>query len=343
MANAKSASTKRRVSMHDVAREAGVSQTAVSFVLNDNHAHKVRPETRQRILRAVEQLGYELRPIGRPASARDIPVIGLLFDMVSGDTGAAELIEGAQASAAEAGVLLETVVTAQDAKQEEQALKRWKADHALGILCAHAACSTGSNLEGFAPHKAVLLDATDRQSHLPTIVANERKAAAELTNMMIVSGAKRLAFIQGSWGTGARAARKAGFLHAMNDAGLKMDDTTFLTTEPRSSGGCSATLELLDRDQGVDGIFCASDEIAVGCYGALLRRGRVAGADISVVGFDGWTLCRHFSPPLTTAKPPFHELGRLGVESLLKGASAGLTNMQIDCRLDVGGSHTMAS
>ena len=135
---------------------------------------------------------------------------------------------------------------------------------------------------------------------------------------LIGLGHRRIAFIQGTVGTPSSVKRMAGFLDALNSAGLPVDDNLIIPGDYTRVGGRKAMTELLTRPDPPTAVVCANDLSALGALEEAQLRGYKVPQSISIVGFDDIDEAALASPPLTTIRLPPHEIGVVAAEKLIE-------------------------
>jgi LacI family transcriptional regulator len=323
--------------MKDVAIEAGVSQSTVSFVINGREDMRIGEEARQRVLAAAEKLGYRPRAAGRPPIATAHGVIGIMFDEVATSPFAMITIDGAQEEAWGSDVLLEVAMSGGDKAYEAAMLRKWSADRVLGVIYGSILTRPSSPPDQLAVHRAVLLNCYDEAGRYCSVVPAERRGGEVAAKALIEAGHRRIAFISGEAWMDASVQRKEGFIRAMREAGREPDlivEGNFLP-----SGGRSATLELMKLDTPPDAIFCANDLTAVGCYEALKELGLRVGKDVAVMGYDDQEIAQHLTPALSTVLLPHREMGQWAVQSILSANDLPATQTRMACPLVLRSSH----
>ena len=161
--------------MKDVALQAGVSQSTVSFVLNGLEDMRISRETRKRVMAAVEALGYRPRGAGRPPKSAGMGLIGLMFDEIATSPFAAISIEGVQEAAWKSNVIVEVVMTGGDANYEAEVLRKWSGDNAIGVIYGSILTRELSAPEGLGRHRSVLLNCNDAERRYTSVVPAERR------------------------------------------------------------------------------------------------------------------------------------------------------------------------
>ncbi len=332
-----------RATMKDVAVRAGVSQSTVSFVLNGQETMRISAETRQRVLHAVDTLGYRPRAAGRPPKATGHRVIGLMLDEVATSPFAAISIEGAQEEAWKHDVLVEVVMTGGDKEYETAVLRKWSADRVEGVIYGSILTRKTEPPDALTKHQAVLLNCYDDGGRWPSVVPAERRGGEVATNALIAAGHKKIAFISGEPWMEASDQRMEGYERALRAAGIPIDPSLIVEGNFLPSGGRSATLSLLDGTTRPDAIFCANDLMAVGCYEALKELGESVGETIAVMGYDDQEIAQHLSPALTTVLLPHREMGQWCADFLVSHAKNEISQHRMECPLILRDSHAIGA
>ena len=328
-----------RITMKDVARAAHVSQSTVSFVLNNAEAMRIAAETRQRVLAVAAELGYRPRSVGRPASLGAQRVIGVMIDEIATSPFAAISIEAMQERAWAGGVMLEIVMTGGDPAYEVAILRKWAADRVDDVVYGSILTRTVTPPDGLARHNAVLLNCYDVANRHPSIVPAERRGGEAATAALIDAGRRRIAFITGEPWMEASWQRQEGYERALRAAGRPVDPRLIAEGNFMPSGGRAATFELMSADPAPDAIFCANDLMAIGCYDALKELAVGVGTEVAVVGYDDQEIAQHLDPPLSTVLLPHREMGQLAIDSLVGDGLPAERQVRVDCPLILRASH----
>ena len=332
-------SAPARVTMKDIALNAGVSQSTVSFVLNGHQDMRISEETRKRVMDAVAALGYRPRGAGRPPKDSALRVVGLMFDEIATSPFAAISIEGVQEEAWKQNVIVETVMTGGDRAYEASVLRKWAADRVEGVVYGSILTRKVAPPDALFKHKAVLLNCYDAEERLPSVVPAERRGGEAATKMLIDAGHRKIAFITGENWMEASDQRLEGYERALRAAGIPIDPNLIVEGNFLPSGGRTATLRLLDGPVRADVIFCANDLMAVGCYEALKERGEHVGETIAVMGYDDQEIAQHLSPALSTVLLPHREMGNWCARMLLDGEHTPPRQIRMECPVVTRASH----
>jgi LacI family transcriptional regulator len=318
--------------MRDVARVAGVSQTTVSFVINDVPEVHISQATRDRVWAAVTRLGYRPNAIARDLRRDATDTIGFVSDEVATTPSTGRMIQGAQDAAWERGKLLLVVTTGGDPAVEARALAMLVDRRVDGIVYTAMHRRVVEPARQLREVPAVLLDAEAADASLPSVVPDDESAAGAATSVMLDAGRRRIGFLSSSDPTPAASRRLAGYRKALEARGFQFDDGLV------RAGGYRAAHALLGSDDAPTGLLCFDDQIAMGAYQALADRNLEVPEDAAVVGFDDHSLIApYLRPQLSTFALPHYEMGRWAVEHLVdlsEGSSTDRTVVQhrLPCR-----------
>jgi LacI family transcriptional regulator len=304
------------VTIVDVAREAGVSYTTVSRVLNDKG--NVKPETRERVLTAMTRLGYVVDQRARSLAGGRSQVIGLLVHDV-GTSYIGEIIRGIDAELASAQYDL-LLYTTHRRKTKESAhvitLTRGMADGLLLVLPR----DPGAYLEILRqlrfPH--ALVDHQGGDEEAPAVAAANWRGAYKATEYLIELKHRRIGFITGAMDQICAQDRLAGYKTALTDHGIAFDPELVYEGDffqPQGYAGASVLLELPHPPTA---IFASNDVSAFGVMEAVRDHRLRIPDDVSVLGFDDIPQAAHVHPPLTTVRQPLEEMGRTATRMLLE-------------------------
>jgi DNA-binding LacI/PurR family transcriptional regulator len=305
--------------MRDVARAAGVSPMTVSNVLS-GYAH-VRPETRDRVKKAVTDLDYRLN-----VAARDLRQgrSGIIAVAVSDVTGSYESMLAGFLSRQIWDAGFEPVI---ELTQARRAGELGAVRHSLGRrydgLILHSSFLKESDLERVRSGNPPVVVLSEREYDEPldqVLIANE-DAARAATAHLIEGGAQRPGMVGGrrvpTDHQDVISSRQAGFDRALAEHGLVNPTENTKWTIYGLSGGREATLDLLDDYPDLDALFCATDGVALGALRALHERGRRVPDDVQVIGFDGIEMGQYAVPSLTTVLPDYQALVGTAVSLLV--------------------------
>jgi DNA-binding LacI/PurR family transcriptional regulator len=305
--------------MADVAKLAGVSHQTVSRVLNDSE--HVRPETRERVLEAMRMLDYRPNSLARALVTGRSRTLGV----VSFDTtlyGPASTLFGLERAAHEQGYFVSIVsVTSLDRPFVLSAVERLRGQGVDGILVIApqvAATSALANLPDDVPVVAVEAGPADG---LPVVAVDQFQGAAAATRHLLDLGHPTVRHLSGPTDWLEAQQRIAGWRAALEAAGAPVTPPVAGDWSARS--GYELGGRVVDSPD-VTAVFVANDQMALGLLRHLHEQGRRVPEDVSIVGFDDIPEAPYFSPPLTTVRQDFLEMGRRGLHLLLAEIGAGV-------------------
>ncbi|MCP3819606.1 LacI family transcriptional regulator [Streptomyces sp. A3M-1-3] len=316
------------VTLADVAARAQVSPATVSRVLNGNYP--VAASTRERVLRAVDELDYVLNGPASSLAAATSDLVGILVNDIADPffgilAGAAQSEIGGQEGTGRAGGEKLAVVcnTGGSPDRELTYLTLLQRQRAAAVVITggavedpeHSAAMTGKLAKLAAAGTRVVLCGRPRlagteESVAAALAFDNRGGGQRLTEHLLTLGHRRIGYIAGPAGRSTTRHRLEGHRAAMDAAGLgdEVDGLTVHGPYERRTG-YDATLELLRREPGLTAVVAANDTGALGACAALRDRGLSIPGDVSVAGFDDLPFSADAVPALTTVRLPLYEAG----------------------------------
>lgn len=311
----------RGVGIRDVAREAGVSVTTVSHVLNETPQMRVAPETRARVRAVAEALGYGPNRAARALRTNRTGLIGLLSEEIATTPHAGRIILGAQDAARDHDLTLVIINAERDSndsshKAEAQTLLDRQVDAILYATMYHRRVTLPPNLLDVP---TVLIDSTDRAGIRPAVVPDEVGGAVAAVTHLVEAGHTRIAFLNNDDDVPATHERLVGFKRVLHQHGIPIDESLIVEAPSETLPGYALAREVLDRPDRPTALFCYNDRMAMGAYRAAAELGLDIPRDLSIVGFDNQELiAANLFPGLTTVALPHYEMGVWAVETLVK-------------------------
>jgi LacI family transcriptional regulator len=319
---------KRNSTIDDVAKAAGVARVTVSRVLNNGA--NVRPETRDRVRRAVEKLGYSVNQQARALASgmgRQIMLIHAHSpELEPNSYYNAGLELGALRGCSSLG--FDLVTRAADPEDENRfrllssILDR---ERPAGIILSPPLSDDVEfiRIAQEAKVKVVAVSAGERARGSVLAVGIDERAGGRVIGEHLTSlGHRRIGFIKGPPEHRAAALRFNGFVDALRGAGIH-DEPWETTGDFTFKSGVDATERLLRTDVEVTALACANDDMAAGVMLALHRAGFEIPQMISVTGFDDTPMSEIVWPPLTTVRQPIKDLTERAVHLLVANQSSG--------------------
>ncbi len=312
----------KRPSMSDVARLAGVSQTTVSFILNDTPGSSIPHETRERVLAAIRELDYRPNVSARNLRTQSTNLIGYGFDDPGGVVSHPVLdqfLYSAILSLEEAGYHLLTFVAGRrtDTAVYEELYRRGQVS---GFLVANTndddpriACLIANHIPFASFGRA------DDEWNFAWVDVDGISGMAQVVAHLVAGGHQRIGLITWPEGSKAGSHREQGYADGLRAAGIAPDPAWLFRGENSIQTGAAGLSHLLTLPaaQRPTAIACVSDLIAIGAMNAAAATGLVVGRDLAVTGYDDSALAQFLHPPLTSVRQPIAEVGRHLVIQLL--------------------------
>ncbi|MCZ4606851.1 LacI family DNA-binding transcriptional regulator [Streptomyces sp. Lzd4kr] len=306
--------TRRPASIRDVATVAGVSYQTVSRVINGHPS--VKPDTRDRVLAAIDELGFRRNATALAlASGRSRAVTVLTADTTH--YGYASILRGVEEAARAASYavgigVLESADEADEADEAAVAAQVQRAADTGGGLIVIAYDPAGVRAlravpAGLPVVGVVETPASPPGGDRPWVWTDDREAAYEATRHLLSLGHETVHYVAIPSSTRRTSARTAGWRQALRDAGAPEPRPVQGSWGPE--GGHTAGLKLA-RDPAVTAILCGNDDLALGVLRALHECGRAVPGEVSVAGFDDAPHSAYLTPSLTTVRLDFTGLGR---------------------------------
>jgi DNA-binding LacI/PurR family transcriptional regulator len=324
----------RQPSMADVAEAAGVSAQTVSRALRGSP--NVSPETRRRVLAAVDQLGYRLNNAARVLSSGRSHTIGLVLLQSGGYYSRSAVTAGVEAAAGEAGLAVSiATISALDTGLMERALSKLAAQAVDGLVIAVPLISVTQRMEDItADIPTVTLDGS-RTAGARVLGIDQQEAGRVATQHLLDLGHRQVWHLAGPDEWIEARQRRRGWQQCLAAAGIEAPTPLEGDWSPDSGYRQGQILAMIPD---VTAVFAASDEMAFGVVRALRERGRSVPGDVSIVSVDDIALAAYCSPPLTTVRQDFYHAGAAAVALLLDGTATGGETAPLPATLSVRGS-----
>jgi LacI family transcriptional regulator len=292
------------VTLDDVAAQAGVSAKTVSRVVNGERS--VRSETRQRVLRAIEQLDYRPNQLARGLSGSHAYTIGLVYD----NPNAYYIIAMQQGALATCDALnfgLQIRPCNSKAPALAEDLRDFVHRSRLsGLLLTTPVSERTASLRRLAtyniPFVRIISAARDPRDNFPCVYVDDRDAAYAITTHLLQLGHVRIGFLKGGKHHQATAERLKGYKGALRDYGVPLREELMIDGDYVFDDGFRGARRLFDLAEPPTAIFGCNDEIAAGALAAAQSVGLHVPFDVSVAGFEDSPFSRQSWPPLTTAR-----------------------------------------
>lgn len=303
-------------SIKDVAKEAGVSIATVSRVLND--VDVVNEETKKKVLKAIDKLGYRPNIVARSLKTQRTKTVGIIIPDISSPFYP-EIVRGAEDVSNIYDYNMILCNTDLDSEKEMEYLRVLREKMVDGVL--YMSSSLKSNILELINKlqiPMVMVETTSDKGNIPSITINNEKAALDAVNYLVKNGSKKIAYI----GThkdeiNASAIRYKGYAAGLKQNNLTFDENIVYFGGLKARDGYEGMKKILSYTK-VDGVFCGSDEIAMGAINLLREKSIKVPEDVNVIGFDNIYSAATFYPKLTTVAQPMYDMGSVGMRMLIK-------------------------
>ena len=304
--------------IYEVAELAGVSLATVSRVINPAGGARVSEKTRDKVVAAMQQLGYQPNSIAQSLATRSSNAVGVLVSELHGPFFGAMLSTIEQTLKA-AGKFMLVAAGHNDEDQEREAV-RFLVSRNCDALIVHAERLTDKFLIDHDHNTTpiVVMNRKVRGLADHCFSLNNELGGYLATQCLIRHRHKRIAYVSGPLDWVDAKQRFAGHKRALAEAGLNFDSRLLIEGDYRETCGQEALEALLAKRVPFTAVVCANDGMAAGAMAAAHERGLDLPRALSIVGFDDAPISRYVYPKLTTVRYPIDDMGRMAARWVLK-------------------------
>ncbi|MDD4903836.1 MAG: LacI family DNA-binding transcriptional regulator [Candidatus Bipolaricaulis sp.] len=306
--------SRTKTTIRDVAARAGVSSTSVSRVLSGRDKTQMRPETREKILRAIAELSFTPERAAQRLRAKASHVVAVILPDIANPFFSL-LARGVESLAVERGYCTLICDSENSCGKELQNLNLLSTEGLDGAVLVPVSSPDCARLERLTQEGLQIVIADRRVQGYPEIGAANAEGSYELTSYLLMLGYRRVGYLAGPAGVSTAEDRLAGFeesmaVHGVTPVAIARGDFTY-------ESGRRLSLKML-REKEPDAIIAANDLMAIGALRAAESRGLLAPGDIGVAGFDHVPWTQLVVPELTSVRIPSFEIGREAMALLAK-------------------------
>ena len=303
------------VTIHDVARHAGVSPMTVSRVVNAES--NVRESTRAKVLASIQTLRYAPNLAARSLASANAVRIGLLYSNPSA-AYLSEFLVGSLEQSSQSGCQL-VIEKCDGPNSERLAIEKLASTGADGVILPPPLCDSEEALKAVANAgiPAVVVATGRPAEDLSAVSIDDFEAAHTMTRRLVALGHTRIGFIIGHPNQTASEQRYKGFVAGMEEAGLSAGSSLVAQGYFTYRSGLEAAELLLKGQRRPTSIFASNDDMAAATIAVAHRMGLDVPRDLSIAGFDDTPLATTVWPALTTVRQPIAEMAREAVKLLL--------------------------
>jgi DNA-binding LacI/PurR family transcriptional regulator len=304
---------RRPAIMSDVGRLAGVSHQTVSRVINGSR--HVSPQTRERVMAAMSELGYRPNSIARALATGRTRTLGV----VSFDTtlfGPASTLFGIERAAHEAGYFIMVAsLKALDRASVVQAIERLRVQGVDGILVIVSEEESAEALLHAPLDVPLVAVESGPDRGIPVVAVDQAEGATLATRHLLDLGHQTVHHITGPLSSIESQLRAGAWRSTLEAAGAPRPEPLIGDWSARAGYHLGGRLI---RDRSLTAVFVSNDQMALGLLRAMHEAGRRIPEEISVVGFDDIPESPYFTPPLTTVRQDFGEVGSRSLRVLVR-------------------------
>jgi LacI family transcriptional regulator, galactose operon repressor len=293
--------------IQEVARRAGVSISTVSRVLNGTA--RVNHDVKERVLAAIEELGYRPSRAARSLRANHSTIIGLLISDIQ-NLFFMDLIKGVEDIAQRNGYSVLLCNSDENAQRERQYLDVLYDERVAGLIIVPTH-EQMRDLERFRERNIpiVAVDRRIKNKHVDAVLVDNVRGAREAVKHLIANGYRRIGAITGPKTITTGYERLVGYRQALEEAGITPDPELEKLGVFREESGRQATNELLALTPRIDALFVGNNTLTMGAMDALHKHDLRVPDDVAIIGYDAMPWAALGSISLTTVTQPVYELG----------------------------------
>jgi LacI family transcriptional regulator len=308
---------KKRTTIKDVAKLAGVSVGTVSMILNGSE--EFSPHTRENVLQVVDQLKYRRNPHARSLGSKRSNRVGLVVtDLTNPFFG--QLVGHIQSEINSYGFDLVLGMTNNSNSKEKRVVSHFLDNAADGVLIipAHDREQDSTHIHELISYETPFVFVTSHYQDVngDCVMTDLASGSYSLSNHLIESGHRRLVMVSGYRGLVLSEERISGFMRSCKEHGISKKDISVIETEPDFRGGYHAFDEII-KNSIPDAILAVNDIVAMGIIKRAKEQGFRVPLDISVAGYDDLFFSSMLEKPLTTVRQPIEQIAERSVECLI--------------------------
>jgi LacI family transcriptional regulator len=308
---------REKTTILDIAREAGVSKSTVSLVLQGSGL--IRPDTAAKVRKAIADTGYVYNRGAANLRKAQTNIIGMVINDLT-NPFYAEMAVGMERTFQAAGIVPFIANTAENPVRQDQVLKSMLEQGAAGLIVAPARNTPPDAFKRIelAGVPIVFIMRRLADSRIPVVAPDNVSGGALAAEHLIAKGHRRLAFLGGNSDISVYHERLEGFRDACRRNGIADQDILVFEGETNRMGGMACLNAALDRESPPTAAMCFNDAVAFGAMIALRKRGLEPARDFAVIGFDDVVEAQHYVPPLTSVSVDTAGLGERAAHTVLK-------------------------
>ncbi|KPU44516.1 catabolite control protein A [Oxobacter pfennigii] len=302
------------INLKTVAEYAGVSSSTVSRVISGKSY--VNEDTRERVLKAVKELGYTPNTLAKGLKMGRTNTIALMVPSIENEIFPI-VTRGVENTARKNGFTVILCNTDENAEVEKEYINKLQNRWIDGFIISSMLPSSDHIRKLKADGFPVVLTSRFYDDSIDAVVIDNYRAAYDAVSYLIRTGHKRIAIAAGRKDLSIYQKRLQGYMDALKAHGIEVDESLIMEETSGPNSFYYLTQNLLNRGIRPDAVFATSDPKAIVIIRAIKDRGLRIPADISVMGFDNIEVSALIDPPLSTVSQPLYEMGVLAAKKLI--------------------------
>lgn len=302
------------VKITDVAKEAGVSPSTVSHVLNGNRP--ISQKTKDHVMAVIDRLGYQKNANASALKSKYSGIIGFFASDIT-ELFVTRIIKGVENITRERGIHLVFASSAEFGYDLDKTLTFLKKRNIDGIIISYGITQNTEETELNSLHLPMVTINRNISKSITSVLPDNFDGGYSAARHLIERGAVHLAMIAGPKNRMASQRRRDGFLEGIKDSELLSYQPLVVYGEFDFKSGYRLAGEILENDPSVDGIFCANDYMAAGAIDYARRHGIEIPEQLKVIGFDNREFSEFWPTPITTFSQPLESMGEKSAELLM--------------------------
>ncbi|CEI81156.1 LacI family transcriptional regulator [Oceanobacillus oncorhynchi subsp. incaldanensis] len=303
------------VTLKDVSKHCGLSTATVSHVLHGTKS--VKKETKEKVLKSVETLGYIPHASARQLKSGSSQLIGVLT--IGYNPFFTDVLNGIQVQAEALGWKIIVGSTGEDIEAQQSFLDSLMQQRAEGIIMAPTKGWTKEKLKRYLNNTSmVFLDRKVPGLEEYTLATNNEQISVEAVNHLINEHSyKEIGIIYANTEVSSMEDRKQGYMKAMKSAGFSVKDNFIACGDGSIETGQKAMKNLLDQNPRIEAVYITNNQLLLGAYRELKKRDKKIPDDIAVIGFDIEPWMEFLHPQITIIEQPVQRIGEQAIQKLL--------------------------
>ena len=311
-----------KATIKDVATRANVSVATVSRVVNNLDGYS--DETKEKVLEAIKELGYQRNAIARGLVTKTTKTIGVLIPIVSAYLYA-EILNGIEEKANENGYGIFLCNTGVNGVRAVNYIKMLGERQADAIIVVSLTINDEYyNLLNSLKIPYILVSTLSYKYKIPYIKVDDQQAAYTATQFLIEKGHTKIALISGGKEDKISGiTRVNGYRNALQDYDININENIIKYGDFTYNSGIMCMEDLLQEKEDFTAVFATSDEMALGALSVMHRNKIEVPEKISIIGYDNTLIAQMSNPPLTTVAQPLYEMGVKAFAKILSVLETG--------------------